>query len=75
MKINVIHHGLNPFYTDYEYLDDFYWLVKVNYAGSTEPPTREIIPYKLIRDGTRRRNKDFNLTNITGDQRLLNLLP
>ena len=45
----------------------------MNNAGSTEPPARAIIPYKLIRDGIC--NKDFNLTNITGDQRLLNLLP
>ena len=38
MKNNVIHYGLMPFYTDYEYLECFYWLVKVNNAGSREPP-------------------------------------
>ena len=47
----------------------------MNNAGSPEPPTRAMIPYKLIRDGICRRNKDFNLINITGDQRSLNLLP
>ena len=75
MKSNVIHYGLKPFYTDYEYLDNFYWNVKVNNAGSTELPTRAMIPYKLIRNRICRRNKDFNLTNIIGGQRLLNLLP
>ena len=47
----------------------------MNNAGSTKPPARAIIPYKLIRDGICRSNKDFNLANINGDQRLLNLLP
>ena len=75
MKSNVIHYGLKPFYTDYEYLDNIYWNVKVNNAGSTELPTRAMIPYKLIRNRICRRNKDFNLRNIIGDQRLLNLLP
>ena len=40
-----------------------------------ESPARAIIPYQLIRDGICSSYKDFNLLNITGDQRLLNLLP
>ena len=47
----------------------------MNNGRSTEPSARAIIPYKHIRDGICRSNKDFNLANITRDQRLLNLLP
>ena len=75
MKDNVINYGLKPFYTDYDHVDDFYWAIQMNNARSTEPLARVIIPYELIRDSICRSNKDFNLTNITGDQRLLNLLP
>ena len=75
MKNDVLHYGLKSFYSDYEYLGDFYWLVKVNNTGSIEPPIRAMVPHKLIRDSICRRNKDFNLTNIARDQRLLNLLP
>ena len=67
MKDNVINYGLKPFYMDYEHVDDFYWAIQVNIARSTEPLARVIIRYKLIRDGICRSNKDFNLTNITGD--------
>ena len=75
MKSNVIHYGLKPFYTDYKYLDYFSWNIKVDNVASTEPPTRAMLLYKLIRHSICRRNKEFNLTNITGYQRLLNLLP
>ena len=72
---DVINYSLRPFYTNYEHVDNFYWAIQVKNARSTEPPAREMIPYKLIRDGICRSNKDFNLTNNTGDQRLLNLYP
>ena len=51
MKDNVINYGLKPFYADYEHVDDFYYAIQVNNAGSTEPPARTILLYKLIRDG------------------------
>ena len=40
-----------------------------------QPLTRLLFPLDLIKDGTVRRQKDFSLTNITGDSWLIALLP
>ena len=44
-------------------------------AETIQPLTRSLFSLHLIKDGIVRRQKDFSLTNITGDSRLIALLP
>ena len=75
-KGNVVRYGLKPFHTEYDYLDNKYWVLDTrSVQGTTQPLTRSLFPHNLIRDRVVRRQKDFSLTDVTGDSRLLKLLP
>ena len=74
MKSNVIHYGLNPFHTEYGYLDSEYYPIHMFSHGSTQKLTRSLFPLHLIKERIVRKNTNFNLTDITGDERLLALL-
>ena len=76
MKGNVVRYGLKPFPTEYEYLDNEY--LNINLAsmqGSTQPLDRFLFLKKLIKEAHTKKLINFNLTDVTGDQRLLQLLP
>ena len=75
MKSNVIHYGLKPFHTEYGYLDSEYCCTHMFSQGSTQKLTRCFFPSHLIKEGIARKNTNFSLTDITGDERLLALLP
>ena len=75
-KGNVVRYSLKPFHTEYNYLDNEYRVLDTRpIQGTTQPLTRSIFPHNLIRDRVVQRQKDFSLTDITGDSRLLKLLP
>ena len=76
MKGNVARYGLKSFPTEYEYLDNEY--LNINLAsmqGSTQPLDRFLFLKKLIKEAHTKKLINFNLTDVTGDQRLLELLP
>ena len=76
MTSNVIHFGLKPFHTEYEYLDNKYLNIDLaSLQGSTQPLDRFLFPKKLIGEGCTKKLINFNLTDVTGDQRLLEILP
>ena len=69
-------YGLKAFYTEYNNLDANYWsLVVDSLRGTTQPLNRSLFPIRIITEGIVRKKKDFMLTDITGDERLLKLLP
>ena len=69
-------YALNTFHTKYEHLDHEYWDLNIKaLQGTTEPLTRSLFILDLIKHGIVRMQKDFSLTNITGDSRLIALLP
>ena len=73
MKGNVVCYGLKPFPTEYEYLDNEY----LNIDLAKEAPNLWIdsfSPKKLIEEGRTKKLINFNLTDVTGDQRRLELL-
>ena len=74
MKSNVIHYGLKPFHTEYGYLDSEYCYIHIFSQESTQKLTRCLFPLHLIKERIVRKNTNFNLTGITGDERLLALL-
>ena len=75
MKDNVTNYGLNPFHTEYKHLDNEYQDLNIKALQETiQLLTRSLIPLNLIKVGIVRRQKDFSLTNITGDSRLIALL-
>ena len=76
MTGNVERHGLKPFYKRYNNLDVNYWGISItSLEGTTQRLNRSLFPLRIIRDGIVRKNKDFTLTDITGDERFLKLLP
>ena len=75
-KGNVVRYGLKPFHTKYHCLDNEYSIFNTrSIQGTTEPLTRSLFRHNLIRDGVVQRQKDFSLSDMTGDRRLLKLLP
>ena len=75
-RVNVVSYGLKPFPKEYEHLDNEY--LNINLAsmqGSTQALDRFLFPKKLIEEGHTKKLINFNLTDVTGDQRLLELLP
>ena len=75
-KANVVRYGLKPFHTKYNYLYNKYWVLDTTpIQGTTQTLTRSLFPHNLIRDGVVRKQKDFSLTDITGDSMLLKLFP
>ena len=61
---NVVRYGLKPFHTEYNYLDNEYWVLDTRpIQGTTQPLMRFLFPHNLIRDGVVRRQKDFSLTD------------
>ena len=76
MKGNVARCGLKPFPTEYEYLDNENLNIDLPaMQGSTQPLDRLLFPKKLIEEGRTKKLINFNFTDVTGDQRLLELLP
>ena len=76
VKGNVVRYGLKPIHNEYNYLDNEYWVLDTRpIQGTTQPLRRSLFPHNLIRDEVVRRQKDFSLTDITGDSRLLELFP
>ena len=76
MKSNVVRYGLKPFHTEYEHLDNESFNIDLaSMQGSTQPLDRFLFPKKLIEEGRTKKLINFNLTDVTGDQRLLELLP
>ena len=75
IKSNVAQYGLKPFHTEYKYLDNEYLNIDLaSVKGSTQPLDRFLFPKKLIEEGRTKKLINFNLTDVTGDQRLLELL-
>ena len=75
MKDNVTNYGFKSFHTECEHLDNEYWDLNIKaLQGTIQPLTRSLFPLDLIKDGIVRRQKNFSLTNITGDSRLIALL-
>ena len=75
MKGNVVRYSLKPFLTKYEYLDNEYLNIDLaSMQGSTQPLNGFLFPEKLIEKGHTKKLINFNLTDVTGDQRLLELL-
>ena len=76
VKGNVVRYDLKPFHTAHSYLDNEYWVLDTRLIqDTTQPLTRSLFPYNLIRDGVVRIQKDSSLTDITGDSRFLKLFP
>ena len=75
MKSKVIYYGLKPFHTEYSYLDSEYYYIHMFSHGSTQNLNRCLFPLHLIKEAIVRKNANFNLTDVTGDERLLALLP
>ena len=76
MKSNVAHYGLKPFHKEFEYLDNEYLDIDLaSMQGSTQPLDRFLFPKKLIEERCTKKLINFNLTDVTRDQRLLELLP
>ena len=76
MKSNVAHYGLKPFHKEFEYLDNEYLNIDLaSMQGSTQPLDRFLFPKKLIEERCTKKLINFNLTDVTRDQRLLELLP
>ena len=75
MSENVQGFGLKAFYTEYDNLDANYWSLAIDsLRGTTQPLNRSLFPIRNVREGIVRKKKDFTLTDITGDERLLKLL-
>ena len=76
MSENVQRYRLKAFYTEYDNLDTNYWSLTIDsLRGTTQPLQRNLFPIRIIKEGIVRKKKDFTLTDITGDERLLKLLP
>ena len=76
MKSNVVHYSLKPLHTEYEYLDNEYLNIDLaSMQGNTQSLDRFLFPKKLIEERCTKKFINFNLTDVTGDQRLLELLP
>ena len=76
MKSNVVRHGLKPFHTEYKFLNNEYLNIDLAYMqGSTQPLHRFLFPKKLIEERRTKKLINSNLTDVTGDQRLLELVP
>ena len=75
MKSKVIHYGLKPFHTEYDYLDSEYYYIHMFSQRSAQKLTRCLFPLHLIKEAIVRKNTNFNLIDITGDERLVTLLP
>ena len=76
MSGNVRRYRLKAFYTKYDNLDANYWSLAIDsLRGPTQPLNQSLFPIRIIREGIVRKKKDFTLTDITGDKRLLKLLP
>ena len=76
MKSNVVHYSLKPFHTEYEYLDNEYLNIDLAFMqGSSQPLDRFLFPKKLIEEGRTKKLINFNLTDVTGDEKLLEFLP
>ena len=76
MKSNVVHYGLKPLHKEYEYSDDEYLNIDLaSMQGSTQPLDRLFFQKKLIEEGHTKKLIYFNLTDVTGHLRLLELLP
>ena len=76
MKSNVVHYGLKPLHKEYEYSDDEYLNTDLaSMQGSTQPLDRLFFQKKLIEEGHTKKLIYFNLTDVTGHLRLLELLP
>ena len=57
-------------------IDVNYWGISIkSLEGTTQTLNRSLFPLRIIRDGIITKNKDSTLTDITGDERLLKLLP
>ena len=75
VKSNVNNYGLKPFHNEYEHLVNEYWSLNIKaLQGTIQPLTRSLFPLDLIKGGIVRKQKDFSLTNITGDSRLIALI-
>ena len=76
MSENVQRYGLKAFYTEYDKLDANYWSFAIDsLRGTTQLLNRSLFPIRIIREGIVRKKKDFMLTDIIRDERLLKLLP
>ena len=75
MKSNVVHYTLKLFGREYKYLDnDDLNIDLASMQGSTQHLDRFFFPKKLIEEGHTKKLINFNLTDVTRDQRLLELL-
>ena len=76
MRENVQRYRLKAFYTEYNNLDTNYWSLTIDsLQGTTQPLERSLFAIRIIKEGIVRKKKDFTLTDITRDERLLKLLP
>ena len=80
MKFN--NYGLESFESGYKNLDNFYYEIQIKNTGGTESThsnsnsiSNSLVPHKIVKEGITKKIKDFNLTKISGDKRLLSLLP
>ena len=75
MKSNVVHYTLKLFHREYKYLDNEDLNIDLaSMQGSTRHLDRFFFPKKLIEEGHTKKVINFNLTDVTRDQRLLELL-
>ena len=76
MRSSVVRYGLKAIDTEYEYLNNEYLNMDLaSMQGSTQPLDRFLFPKKLIQGGRTKKLSNFNLADVTGDQRLLELFP
>ena len=66
---------MESFETGYENLDNFFHEIQIKNEGGTESISNSIVPHKIVKEGLTKKIKDFSLTEISGDKRLLSLLP
>ena len=74
MKGNVVWYGLETFHLEYGFLDEKYWNLEMYGQGTTQKSGRCLFWLYLIKEGIVRKNTNFNLADITQDERLLALL-
>ena len=56
-------------------MDNFFHEIQIKNEEGTESISNSIVPHKIVKEGLTKKIKDFSLTEISGDKRLLSLLP
>ena len=74
MEGNVVWYGIETFHLEYSFLDEKYWNLEMYGQRTTQKSGRCLFSPYLIKEGRVRKNMNFNLTDITQDQKLLALL-